>query len=88
MPMGSTQQFEVADGTTGKGFFLSGVWDNSEISSRFLSSQYNENPSNVDALISMESIEEMREYALQTGDHRSEWKLDCPGESKIELWLN
>jgi len=67
----STQIFSLAEGAKNIGWFVEGTFENEETPSRFLSAQYNDSPFNVDALISMETVEEMRELALTTGDLKS-----------------
>lgn len=63
------------------GFFIEGVFPSS---SRFLSSQYNESPFTVEALISVEPMEEMRSFAKSTGDYRSVWRLQCKDKKVVQ----
>ena len=81
---------EVDCGPDSSSFFLTPVAEDSsdkegyfieEISkgphSKFLSTQLSDSPTEVRALISLESFEDMRQAAKAVGDKTSAWSLEC-----------
>ena len=48
---------------------------------KYLSSQYGE----VKALISLETVEDMKMYAKETGDLSSQWSITCKKEVEIMI---
>ena len=49
---------------------------------RFLSTQYG---NELKALLSLESLDDMKMYAKETGDISSQWKVTCNNEIEVTI---
>jgi hypothetical protein len=76
-----TTFFELTEGGEEGSWFIEAVFNNFESSSRFLSQQSTlyEN-GEVNAMISLDSIDEMRKYSKLNDDKSYQWVIGCTDE--------